>query len=132
MKKKSQVCIKCLFYHAYTFCRFGFAAYRHGRRWFHAIATFWQAKPTKTRVQKLTRTSILGHSHTKAKTAAPADRTVAVPQAYTADARVIVPAAAAKNTVSPRRSTLRIGNIFCCYGAIPIKTPFPDISRHII
>ena len=40
-----------------------------GWQWFYAEATFWQAEPTKTRVQELTRTSILGHSHTKAKTA---------------------------------------------------------------
>ncbi|EPF28596.1 hypothetical protein HMPREF9195_01292 [Treponema medium ATCC 700293] len=44
-----------------------FHQYRHGRRWFHAAATFRQAEPTETRVQELTRTSILGHSHTKAK-----------------------------------------------------------------
>ncbi|WP_157753077.1 hypothetical protein [Treponema vincentii] len=40
MKKKSQVCIKCLFYHTYTFCRFGFAAYRHGGRWFQTAVSF--------------------------------------------------------------------------------------------
>ncbi|MFC1238150.1 hypothetical protein ACFGOO_01800 [Treponema vincentii] len=40
MKKKSQVCIKCLFYHTYTFCRFGFTAYRHGRRWFQTVVSF--------------------------------------------------------------------------------------------
>ena len=68
--------------------------YRHGRRWFHAIATFWQAEPTKTRVQELTRTSILGHSHTKAKIVVAVVGVVVVPFTDDAVLRVIVPTTA--------------------------------------
>ena len=89
-----------------TFCRFGFAAYRQGGRWFHAIATFWQAKPTKTRVQELTRTSILGHSHTNAKMVVAADGAEVVPQTDDAVLRVKVPATAAQDAVNARSSTL--------------------------
>ena len=69
--------------------------YRQGCRWFHTIATFWQAEPTKTRVQELTRTSILGHSHTKANNAVAAARGAAVPKRTRSVARTVIPAAAA-------------------------------------
>ena len=49
-------------------------------------------------------------SQAEAKLAVPAARTVAEPSAYSAAARAVVPAAAAFNTVSTRRTTLRIGN----------------------
>ena len=65
---------------------------RHGWRWFHAIATFWQAEPTKTRVQELTRTSILGHSHTQAKIVVAIVRVVVVPIGTSGVIRVILPA----------------------------------------
>ena len=68
--------------------------YRHGGRWFHAIATFRQAKPTETRVQELTRTSILGHSQPKAKIVVPVVGIVVVPFTDDAVLRVIVPTAA--------------------------------------
>ena len=71
-----------------------YSQYRHGGRWFHTIATFWQAEPTKTRVQELTRTSILGHSHPKAKIGAAAVGVVVVPKTDDAVLRVIVPATA--------------------------------------
>ena len=68
--------------------------YRHGGRWFYAIATFWQAEPTKTRVQELTRMSILGYSHTKAKIVVALIGVVVVPFTDDAVLRVVVPAAA--------------------------------------
>ncbi|EMB47672.1 hypothetical protein HMPREF9729_00612 [Treponema denticola ASLM] len=49
-------------------------------------------------------------SQTEAKTVAPAVRTEVVPRAYSADVRVEEPTAAAFNTFSTRRGTLRIGN----------------------
>ena len=63
-----------------------------GWQWFYAEATFWQAEPTKTRVQELTRTSILGHSHTKAKTAAALIELVVEPNTDDAVVRVDEPA----------------------------------------
>ena len=77
-----------------TFCRFGFVAYRHGWWWFYAVATFWQAEPTKTRVQELTRTSILGHSHTKAKKDKAVVGVAVLPITDDAAPRVIAPTAA--------------------------------------
>ena len=67
--------------------------YRHGGLWFHAIATFWQAEPTKTRVQELTRTSILGHSHTQAQIVVAVVRVVVVPIGTSGVIRIILPAA---------------------------------------
>ena len=80
--------------------------YRHGGRWFHAIATFRQAEPTETRVQELTRTSILGHSHTKAKIVVAVVGVVVVPFTDDAVLRVIVPATAAFDAVNASRATL--------------------------
>ena len=84
--------------------------YRHGGRWFHAIATFRQAEPTETRVQELTRTSILGHSHTKAKRVVAAVGVVAVPYTDDAALRAIAPAATAFGAVRTGISTF-----FCPY-----------------
>ena len=87
--------------------------YRHGRRWFQAIATFWQAEPTKTRVQELTRTSILGHSHTQVKIVVPVVGVVVVPIGTSGVVRIVVPAATAFDAV-------RTGSIafFCPYRLI--------------
>lgn len=58
---------------------------------------------------------------------------VLAPHAYSTVAREAVPAAAALNTESTRRITLRIGNLVGCYQTfVPIKTPFPDIPAHVI
>ena len=67
--------------------------YTAQQRWFHAIATFWQAEPTKTRVQELTRTAILGHGHTKAKIVVAVVGVVVVPFTDDTVLRVIVPTA---------------------------------------
>ena len=91
-----------------TFCRFGFTVYRHGRRWFHAIATFRQAEPAETRVQELTRTSILGHSHTQTKRVAATDRVVAVPIGTSGAIRVIPPATSAYDAEITGNSTFPI------------------------
>ena len=89
--------------------------YRHGGRWFYAIATFWQAEPTKTRVQELTRTSILGHSHTQAKIVVAVVGVVVVPFTDDAVLRVILPAAATYDAVSTGSSTLLM--------SLPFNTP---------
>jgi len=39
MKKKSPFLLNACFITPYPFYRFGFAAYRYGRRWFYAAAT---------------------------------------------------------------------------------------------
>ena len=80
--------------------------YRHGGRWFYAIATFWQAEPTKTRVQELTRTSILGHSQPQAKIVVALVGIVVVPIRTSSVIRVVVPATAAFDAVNARRATL--------------------------
>ena len=71
-------------------------------------------------------------SQAQAKIVVPVVRTVVVPSAYSAEARAEAPAAAASNTASTRRTTLRIGNCVSLYIAVPIKTPFPDIPAHIV
>ena len=72
----------------------------------------------KTRVQKLTRTSILGHSHTKAKIVVAFIGVVVVPFTDDAVLRVIVPTTSAFDAVrtgapllSPYRLTLRLFRI---------------------
>ena len=89
--------------------------YRHGGRWFHAIATFWQAEPTKTRVQELTRTSILGHSQAEAKIVVAVVRVVVVPFTDDAVLRVIVPTTATYDAFSTGSSTLLM--------SLPFNTP---------
>ena len=127
MKKKSQICIKCLFNHALHILPVRFHCipprtavvlcssdvFAHGCRWFHATATFWQAEPTKTRVQELTRTSILGHSHTQVKIVVPVVGVVVVPIGTSGVVRIVVPAATAFDAV-------RTGSIafFCPYRLI--------------
>ena len=49
-------------------------------------------------------------SQAEAKIVVPEERTEDEPSAYSAEVRVVVPAAAATNTVRTRRTTLRIGN----------------------
>ena len=114
--------------------------HRHGRRWFHAIATFWQAEPAETRVQELTRTSILGHSHTKAKKVVARVGGVDVPNTDDAALRAAGPAAAAHDAATGS-STLRVGYksagfvsaVVCCrIIIIPVKTPFQYIPAHIV
>ena len=120
-----------------------FHQYRHGWRWFYAVATFWQAEPAETRVQELTRMSILGHSHTKAKIEVAPIGVEAVPKTDDAAERVVVPAAAAYDAEITRssRCTLRVGYksagfvsaVVCCrIIIIPVKTPFPDVPAHIV
>ena len=87
--------------------------YRHGGRWFHAIATFRQAEPTETRVQELTRTSILGHSHTQAQIVVTVVRVVVVPIGTSGVIRIILPAATAFDAVRTGISTF-----FCPYRLI--------------
>ena len=87
--------------------------YRHGWRWFHAIATFWQAEPTKTRVQELTRTSILGHSQPQAQIVVAVVRVVVVPIGTSGVIRIILPAATAFDAVRTGISTF-----FCPYRLI--------------
>ena len=106
--------------------------YRHGRRWFHAIATFWQAEPTKTRVQELTRTSILGHSHTKAKTAAAEVREVVVPIGTSGEILNIPPAATALDAAITGTSTLRILPACRRTVAIPVPALFPYVPAHVV
>ena len=81
-----------------------------GWQWFYAEATFWQAEPTKTRVQELTRTSILGHGHTQAQIVVTVVRVVVVPIGTSGVIRIILPAATAFDAVRTGNSTF-----FCPY-----------------
>ena len=118
--------------------------YRHGRRWFQTSKSFRRKSKTlrwKMYTDVHFSSTLRPASQADAKIAAPAVRTVVVPPAYSAAARVVAPAAAAKNTDRAWRGTLRIGNntalhissiVWCRVIIMPIKTPFPDIPAHIV
>ena len=106
MKKKSPFLLNACFITPYPFCRFGSlhtATDGGGSMQQRRFCT------AKTRVQELTRTSILGHSHTKPKkveAVIAAVGEVDVPITDDAVLRVIVPATAAYDAVITGCSTL--------------------------